>query len=46
MTRTTNKTRFNLSTIMRKAHQMFKNRIFKAETFGDCLQQVWAMAKA
>lgn len=40
------KTKFNLSTIMKRAHEMFKERFIMTETFGDCLRQAWANAKA
>lgn len=39
-------TRFNRSTIMRRAHELFRDRFVMSETFGDCLRKAWAMAKA
>jgi hypothetical protein len=44
--KTTNKPRFNTRQIMTRAWSMFKNRWNLAETFADCLRQVWATAKA
>ncbi len=44
--KTTLKTRFNVSTIMRRAWSIFRNRWNLAETFADCLRSAWATAKA
>lgn len=37
--------KYDLSTIMRRAHELFKNRFFN-ETFADCLRNAWNYAKS
>lgn len=46
------KTKFNLSTIMRNAHKLFKTQgergsgVRQKKTFGECLRAAWQAAKS